>query len=100
VINVGDRVFYILMWMLAFCVIALVLLLVLDLFRGAWEAIRQFGLTFLVGTTWDPVTRQFGTLPTVIGTLVKAGLALLLAVPISLGSAIFIAFYIPGGCAL
>jgi phosphate transport system permease protein len=81
--------------MLAFCVISLVLLLVLDLFRGAWEAIRQFGLTFLVGTTWDPVTRQFGTLPTVIGTLVKAGIALLLAVPISLGSAIFIAFYIP-----
>src|SRR5262249_9520507 len=94
-INVGDRVFYILTWMLAFCVIFLALLLVLDLFRGAWEAIQQFGLTFLIGTTWDPVTRQFGTLPTVIGTLVKAGIALLLAVPISLGSAIFMAFYIP-----
>ena len=94
-VNVGDRVFYMLTWILAFCVISLALLLVVDLFRGAWEAIRQFGLKFLVGTTWDPVTRQFGTLPTIIGTLVKAFIALLLAVPISLGSAIFIAFYIP-----
>jgi phosphate transport system permease protein len=68
---------------------------VLELFRGSWEAIQQFGLKFLVGTTWDPVTRQFGTLPTIIGTLVKAFIALLLAVPISIGSAIFITFYIP-----
>ena len=95
VINVGDRVFYMLTWLLAFCVIGLGLLLVLDLCRGSWEAIRQFGLAFLVGTTWNPVTRQFSTLPTIIGTLVKACIALLLAVPISLGSAIFIAFYIP-----
>jgi len=68
---------------------------VLDLFRGAWEAIRQFGLKFLVGTTWDPVARQFGTLPTIVGTLVKAFIALILAVPISIGSAIFISFYTP-----
>jgi len=76
-------------------VIFLVILLVLDLFRGSWEAIRQFGLKFLVGTTWDPVARQFGTLPTIVGTIVKAFIALLLAVPISIGSAIFISFYTP-----
>ena len=75
--------------------IFLVILLVLDLFRGSWEAIRQFGLKFLVGTTWDPVARQFGTLPTIVGTIVKAFIALLLAVPISIGSAIFISFYTP-----
>jgi phosphate transport system permease protein len=95
VINVGDRLFYTVTRGLAVCVILLVLLLSLDLFRGAWEAIQQFGLKFLVGTTWDPVARQFGTLPTVIGTLVKAFIALLLAVPISIGSAVFITFYIP-----
>ncbi len=44
---------------------------------------------------WDPVKHEFGTLPTIIGTLVKAFIALLLAVPISIGSAVFIAFYIP-----
>jgi len=95
VINLGDRFFYTLTRGLAFCVIFLVILLVLDLFRGSWEAIRQFGLKFLVGTTWDPVARQFGTLPTIVGTIVKAFIALLLAVPISIGSAIFISFYTP-----
>src|SRR5439155_1025702 len=95
VINWGDRLFYLATRALAICVIVLVVLLALDLFRGAWEAIGQFGLKFLVGTTWDPVARQFGTLPTIIGTLVKASIGLLLAVPISIGSAIFIAFYVP-----
>src|SRR3989442_1192850 len=95
VINLGDRFFYTLTRGLAFCVIFLVILLVLDLFRGSWEAIRQFGLKFLVGTTWDPVARQFGTLPIIVGTIVKAFIALLLAVPISIGSAIFISFYTP-----
>ncbi|HVR17563.1 MAG TPA: hypothetical protein VMS25_14495, partial [Candidatus Limnocylindrales bacterium] len=89
VINVGDRLFYRVTQAFALIVILLAFLLVFDLFRGAWEAIQTFGLKFLVGTTWDPVTRQFSTLPTVIGTLVKAFIALLLAVPISIGSAVF-----------
>ena len=93
VINVGDRLFYRVTQSFALIVILLAFLLVFDLFRGAWEAIQTFGLKFLVGTTWDPVKREFSTLPTVIGTLVKAFIALLLAVPISIGSAIFISFY-------
>jgi phosphate transport system permease protein len=93
--NLGDRLFYIVARGLALCLIFLALLLVLDLFRGSWEAIKQFGLGFLVGTTWDPVARKFGTLPTIIGTLVKASIALILAVPVSFGSAIFISFYTP-----
>jgi phosphate transport system permease protein len=95
VINLGDRIFYVIARFFALSVILLAVLLVLDLFRGAWESINQFGLRFLVGTTWDPVTRQFSTLPTIIGTLVKASIALLLAIPISIGSAIFICFYTP-----
>ncbi len=94
-INVGDRLFYRVTQAFALTVILLAFLLVFDLFHGAWEAIQTFGLKFLVGTTWDPVQRQFSTLPTIIGTLVKAFNALLLAVPISIGSAVFISFYIP-----
>ena len=93
--NLGDRVFYLTARTLATCVIVLALLLVADLFRGSWEAIGQFGLGFIVGTTWDPVARIFGTLPTIIGTIVKAMIALLLAIPISIGSALFITFYVP-----
>jgi phosphate transport system permease protein len=95
VTNLGDRVFYIATRSLATCVILLAMLLTADLFRGAWEAIGHFGVKFIAGTTWDPVARQFGTLPTIIGTIVKAAIGLLLAVPISIGSAIFIAFYVP-----
>src|SRR5690349_24079340 len=83
VINLGDRIFYLIAKSFAVLVILLSVLLVADLFRGAWESISHFGLKFLVGTTWDPVTREFSTLPTVVGTLVKGFIALLLAVPIS-----------------
>jgi phosphate transport system permease protein len=93
----GDRVFQLLVRTAALLVIFITLLLAGDIFRGSWEAIRHFGLHFLVGTTWDPVTRQFGALPPTVGTLVKAALALLIAVPISMGSAIFITFYVPKG---
>ena len=95
VINLGDRVFYIITRSLGLAVVVLAALLVWNLIDGAWEAMRQFGLGFLVGTTWDPVTHVFGTLPTIIGTLVKGFIALFLAVPISIGSAIFISFYTP-----
>ena len=66
-----------------------------QLFRGSWESIQRFGLGFLVGTTWDPVAEIFGTLPTIVGTIVKSFLSLLIAVPISLGSAIYLALYAP-----
>src|SRR5437667_5892483 len=95
VVNSGDRAFYLIAKALAVTVILLTLVLLADLVRGSWESIQHFGLRFLVGTTWDPVRREFSTLPTVIGTLVKGFIALLLAVPISIGSAIFLCFYTP-----
>lgn len=91
----GDRVFQLLVRASALMIIFIALLLAGDLVRGSWEAIRQFGLHFLVGTTWDPVAREFGALPPAVGTLIKSAIALIIAVPISMGAAIFIAFYIP-----
>jgi phosphate transport system permease protein len=91
----GDRLFYTLTHAAAIAIIVLAVLLLLDLFRGSWEAIVHFGLRFLVGTTWDPVAHHFGVLPPAVGTLVKSLIAILIAVPISFGSAIFIAFYTP-----
>ncbi len=91
----GDRVFFVVTKLLAFSIILLTGILVFELFRGSWESIERFGLGFLVGTTWDPVAEVFGTLPTIVGTVVKALLALLIAVPVSLGSAIYLALYAP-----
>jgi phosphate transport system permease protein len=60
------------------------------LFYGSLPAFRAFGFSFLTTSTWNPVTEKFGALPAVYGTLVTSFLALLLAVPIGLGVAIFL----------
>ena len=93
--SLGDRFFYFLTLSFALAVIGLTGVLIVELFRGSWESIQRFGLEFLVGTTWDPVAEVFGTLPTIVGTIVKAFLSLLIAVPISLASAIYLALYAP-----
>ncbi|WP_035985497.1 phosphate ABC transporter permease subunit PstC [Leptolyngbya sp. KIOST-1] len=57
---------------------------------SAWPAIQQFGLGFIVGTTWNPVTNIYGVLPMIYGTLVTSFIALLIAVPLGIGVAIFL----------
>jgi phosphate transport system permease protein len=57
---------------------------------AAIPAIQEFGLGFLVGTTWNPVTNVYGVLPQIYGTLVTAFIALLIAVPLGIGVAIFL----------
>ena len=93
--NGGDRAFFFLTRLAAVSVVLITTLLVVELFQGSSEAISKFGLGFLIGTTWDPVREEFGTFPTIIGTVARAIIALLLAVPISIGAAIFIAYYAP-----
>jgi phosphate transport system permease protein len=75
----------------ALTLIVLVLAMVLEMTRSAWPAIRAFGWRFLVTSTWDPVALRFGSLPFVYGTLVSSALALLIAVPLGLGAAIYLA---------
>jgi phosphate transport system permease protein len=91
----GDKIFFAATRIFALSIILLTAILVFELFRGSWESIERFGLGFLVGTTWDPVAEIFGTLPTIVGTVAKAFLSLLIAVPISIGSAIYLALYAP-----
>ena len=54
-------------------------------------ALRQFGVGFLTSRAWNPVTDQFGALPFIYGTLVTSAIALLLATPVGVGVAIFLA---------
>lgn len=69
---------------------ALLGLLLWILVKHAWPAIQHFGLHFLVTTEWDPVNDKFGALPMIYGTAISSLIALLLAIPVSLGTAIFI----------
>jgi phosphate transport system permease protein len=57
---------------------------------GAWPAVRRFGGGFLTGSAWDPVTDRFGGVPFLVGTLASSLLALLIAVPLSIGLALFL----------
>lgn len=56
----------------------------------ALPAIRQFGLSFLTNSAWNPVNENYGALPMIYGTLVSSALALLLAVPLGVGTALFL----------
>ncbi|KFN50338.1 phosphate ABC transporter permease subunit PstC [Arenimonas composti] len=57
---------------------------------GGREAFQEFGFGFLVSTEWNPVTREFGALVPIYGTLVTALIAMLIAVPVSFGIAVFL----------
>ncbi len=79
----------------ALSVTALTLLLIYSMVTNALPAIQKFGWHFLFTSTWDPVKEIFGALPFIYGTLVSSALALLIAVPISLGIAIYLAELAP-----
>jgi len=85
-----DRVFRIVTGAFAAIVLLTVFALAFELSRQSMLAIRKFGFGFWKGTTWNPVSGDFGALPFIWGTLYSSILALLLATPIALGIAIFI----------
>ena len=64
--------------------------IVISLLIGAWPAISKFGVGFLWSKEWNPVTDQFGGAVAIFGTLVSSLIALLIAVPVSFGIALFI----------
>ena len=64
--------------------------ILLSLIAGAWPAIEKYGLSFLVRTAWDPVKEDFGGLVMIYGTLATSFIALLIAVPVSFGIALFL----------
>jgi phosphate transport system permease protein len=71
--------------------VALILLAILiTVGHGAEDAFRQFGLRFITTSDWNPVQETYGALTAVYGTLVTSLLALLLAVPLGVGTALFI----------
>src|SRR5262249_54142740 len=87
----GDVLFLRVTQFFALPVLGVVALAFLTTGAHAWPALRAFGLGFLVHSTWNPVTERFGAWPFVWGTLYSSFLALLLAVPVGVGAAIFLA---------
>ena len=93
--RVGDPLFRGLLRGSAWLVLGLAVALVCALAWESREALQAFGFRFVTTSTWDPVAGEFGALPFVYGTLVSSAVALLIAVPLSLGAAIYLAEVAP-----
>src|SRR6266704_1734780 len=87
---IADRVFRWAMLACALSIIAIVILILFELFSKSKLSIAKFGFHFFLGTVWDPVAGEFGAFPFLYGTIVSSFLALLIAVPLSLGVAVFV----------
>lgn len=85
-----DRGFRWLTLVLAVAVGLVLVWITYSLFSIAFPAIAKFGLGFLFSSTWNPVENVYGALPQIIGTLVSSFLALLFAVPVGVGVAVFL----------
>jgi phosphate transport system permease protein len=93
--NRGDTVYRAIVTGFALTLPILMLALVAELATSAWPAITRFKWAFLWTSTWDPVAEVYGAAPMIFGTLVSSFLALLLAVPLALGVAIFLTEFAP-----
>jgi phosphate transport system permease protein len=70
---------------------------IISLIQGSLPAIKAFGFGFLFAGVWNPVTDHFGALPAIYGTLVTSAIAMIFAVPIGLGIAVFLTELCPQG---
>ena len=88
--TVADKLFGWLAKGAALLTLGLLIAIVTSLVIGAWPAIAKYGLGFLTSTTWDPVRDEYGGLVMIYGTVVTSIIALLIAVPVSFGIALFL----------
>jgi phosphate transport system permease protein len=86
----GDRVFYWLTLAMALTIFLFIAIIGFELTQGAKPALQKLGWHFLIGKDWDPVNDVYGALPFIFGTLVSSAIALIIAVPISIATAVYL----------
>jgi phosphate transport system permease protein len=91
----GDEIARLVTFLFAASVVLVTLLLILELWQGSALSRHKFGLHFFVTRVWDPIAEQFGALPFIYGTVITASVSLLIAVPLGIGAAIFLAELAP-----
>jgi phosphate transport system permease protein len=91
----GDEIARLVTFLFAASVVLITVLLVFELWTGSVLPRHKFGLSFFFTRVWDPIAEEFGALPFIYGTLVTAGVALFIAVPLGIGAAIFLAELAP-----
>jgi len=91
----GDEVAHLITLIFASAILLITALLVLELYRNSGLAREKFGWGFLFTKTWDPVFEEFGALPFIFGTVVTSAVGMILAIPLGVGAAIFLAELAP-----
>jgi phosphate transport system permease protein len=86
----ADRIFGWLAQGAAYFTLVMLIAILASLTISAWPAISKYGFSFLTSTTWDPVKEEFGGLVMIYGTLMTSLIALIIAVPVSFGIAVFL----------
>ena len=93
--DVADKVFIGVMLVCALSIFGIVLFILTILILRSRLTLHQFGFSFFLHSAWDPVSGDFGALPFIVGTLETSLLALAMAVPLSMGVAIFLSELCP-----
>jgi phosphate transport system permease protein len=88
--DLGDAIFLNLTRAAAFITLCLLAGIIVSLLVSSWPTIRTFGYHFLTSSEWDPPANHFGALVPIYGTLVTSAIALIIAVPVSFGIALFL----------
>ena len=91
----ADEIAHLITLIAAATLLLITVLLVYQLWIHSAEARHRFGWSFFVTRTWDPVLGKFGALPFIYGTVLTSAVALVLAVPLGVGGAIFLAELAP-----
>jgi phosphate transport system permease protein len=86
----SDKAFRLLAAAAALTIVALIVLVGWELYAGSTLAIHKFGPAFLIHSKWDPVSDEYGALPFIFGTLVSSLIALVIAVPLGVATALFL----------
>jgi phosphate transport system permease protein len=91
----GDEIARLITFLFAASVVLVTVLLVFELWQGSVLPRHKFGFAFFRTSVWDPIFDQFGALPFIYGTVLTATVSLVIAVPLGIGAAIFLAELAP-----
>ncbi len=97
VIRGSERLFTATLYLTALSIIVLLAAVCLTLIIWSIPSMRVFGLRFITGTVWDPVSHEYGALPFLVGTLLTSFTALLMSIPFSVAISIFLGEYYERG---
>ncbi len=93
--SIGDKIYLGITFLASLSILGIILWIAFSLIQDSFPVFQKFGLKFITGRVWDEVEGQFAIMPYIFGTLYSSFIALAIAVPISVGCAIFLSEVAP-----